>query len=60
MYIQGSTADIGGVFYINQPMINIYLKNVRIMEPEATTMAGIVFIQRGNIFSIENSEIKDF
>lgn len=42
--LQGSSADTGGIFYLNHPSISVYVKNVIIYEPSATTVGGIAYI----------------
>lgn len=56
--IEDSTSEQGGVFYVNQPYINITLDKVSIKRPLATSGA-VAHIERALQFEILNSKIED-
>ena len=56
--IEDASAQDGGVFYVNQPYINITLDRVKIKRPQAAAGA-VAFIERALQFEILNSQIQD-
>ena len=58
-YLNGNQAQQGGVFYMNQPNITIHLLNSQISNSRATQTAGVIYIQSGVGFILEDSIIKD-
>lgn len=58
-YIEDSYAGQGGVLFVSQPFISVYLNKVKISRPTALS-GGVVFIENAHKFEIIDSEISDF
>ena len=59
MYIEDTYAGQGGVFFISQPYISVYLNKIKISNPSAFS-GGVAFIENARRFEIIDSEISDF
>lgn len=49
----------GGVFYMNQPKITIRLKNSVVSDSKASVRGGVIYIQSGIGFIIEDSIVQN-
>jgi hypothetical protein len=57
--MQESNARQGGVFFVSQPFISVYLNKVKISKPTAIS-GGVAYVENALRFDIVDSEISDF